>query len=145
MSSPYDQAIEELMADYHRQLEQINENQRRIREITATAVSQRQQVSVTVGSRGDIVELKFPTDAYKRMAPLELASLITETFAEARRKASARVAELAKATAPAGFDMSALFGPDSDLGKVLPRNPLMPDDVREYVDNGRKAGPADAR
>lgn len=139
MSSPYDAAIDELMADYHRQLDQLNDNHRRMREITGSATSQRQSVKVTVGAQGEIVELKFPTDAYKRMAPVELANVIMETVAVARQQVSEQVAQAVQATAPPGIDLAALFGPDSDLGKVLPRNPAMPDAVREYVDKGRKA------
>ncbi|MFI9387386.1 YbaB/EbfC family nucleoid-associated protein [Kutzneria sp. NPDC052558] len=143
MSSPYDEAINQMMSDYHRQLEQLTEYQRRMSEITGTAASQRKSVSVTVGAHGQIVELKFPTDAYREMAPMELANVITETFNAARQQVTKQQQELMAANAPQGLDLSQLFGPDSDLGKVLPRNPIMSDEVREYVDNGRVPGADD--
>lgn len=143
MSSPYDEAINEMMADYHRQLEKITEHQKQMQEITGTAASQRKSVSVTVGPQGQIIELKFPTDAYRDMAPMELATVIMETFNAARGQVLKRQQELMAANAPAGLDLSNLFGPDSELGKVLPRNPHMSDAVREYVDNGRIPGADD--
>ena len=143
MSSPYDEAIDKMMADYHRQLEQISEHQRRIRELTGTATSQRRSVSVTVGAQGQLLELKFPTDAYRDMAPMELANVITETFAAARAQVTKQQQELMTANAPMGLDLSKMFGADADLGKVLPRNPVMTDEVREYVDNGRIPGATD--
>lgn len=143
MSSPYDEAINQMMADYQRQLENLTEHQRRMSEITGTAASQRKSVSVTVGSQGQILELKFPTDAYREMAPMELANVIAETFNAARAQVQKQQQELMTANAPTGMDLSKMFGPDSDLGKVLPRNPIMSDEVREYVDNGRVPGADD--
>jgi len=137
MSSPYDESIKELMDDFHQQLDQLNENNRRMQEITATAASPRKSVSVTVGAQGQVVDLKFPSDAYKRMAPMELANLITETIAAAQRQVQAQLLELMRANVPAGFDLSALFGPDADIGKVLPREPIMPDAVRTYIEDGQ--------
>jgi DNA-binding protein YbaB len=143
MSSPYDEAINEMMADYHRQLEQITEHQKQMQEITGTAASQRKSVSVTVGPQGQILELKFPTDAYREMAPMELANVIIETFNAARAHVMKQQQELMAANAPAGIDISQLFGENSELGKALPRNPFMSDAVREYVDNGRVPGAED--
>jgi DNA-binding protein YbaB len=140
MSSQYDEAVEQLMADYHRQLDQLAEHQRRMSEITATATSQRRSVSVTLGAQGQLIELKFPTDAYRDMAPAELANVIAEVFAAARTQVLKQQRELMTANAPMGMDLSKMFGDNADLGKVLPRDPIMTDQVREYVDNGRVPG-----
>jgi DNA-binding protein YbaB len=143
MTSPYDDAVAKLMAEYQQQLEQIGEHQRRMQEITGTAASPRKSVSVTLNAQGQLVELKFPTDAYRSMAPVELANVIIETFTAARDQVTRRQRELMAANAPGGIDVSQLFGPDADLGKVLPVNPFMSDEVREYVDNGRVPGASD--
>ena len=140
MSSPYDEAVEKMMADYHRQLEQLAEHQRKMQEITATTTSPRKQVSVTLGAQGQLLDLKFPTDAYRDMAPMELANLIAETFNAARVQVMQQQRELMMANAPMGMDLSKMFGENADLGKVLPRDPIMTDEVREYVDNGRVPG-----
>ncbi len=140
MTSQYDEAVEQLMADYHRQLDQLAEHQRKMSEVTATATSPRKQVSVTLGAQGQMVDLRFPNDAYRDMAPMELANLITETFNAARAQVMKQQRELMMANAPAGMDLSKMFGDNADLGKVLPRDPIMTDQVREYVDNGRVPG-----
>jgi DNA-binding protein YbaB len=137
MSSPYDESIKELMDGFHQQLDQINENNRRMQEITATATSPRKSVSITVGAQGQVIDLKFPSDAYKRMAPKELANVITETFAAAQQQVQAQLMELMQANAPGGFDLSAMYGPNADMGKVLPREPIMPDAVRSYIEDGQ--------
>lgn len=137
MSAFSEQSIEELMVEYHKQIEQLNENRRKIQEATGTATSQRQSVKVTVNGKGELVELKFPTDSYKKMAPIELANIIVETFTKAREQVAEEVAEVVSAMAPEGFDLSHMFGPDADLSKVLPNELIMPDAVREYVNNGR--------
>ncbi|MFI9380105.1 YbaB/EbfC family nucleoid-associated protein [Kutzneria sp. NPDC052558] len=137
MSSPYDESIKELMGEFHQQLDQLNETNQRMQEITATATSPRKSVSITVGAQGRLVEFKFPNDAYKRMAPVELANVITETFTAAQQQVQAQLMELMQANVPAGFDLSALYGPDADIGKVLPREPIMPDAVRAYIEDGQ--------
>jgi DNA-binding protein YbaB len=118
-------------------LDQINETNRRMQEITATATSPRKSVSITVGAQGQVIDLKFPSDAYKRMAPKELANVITETFAAAQQQVQAQLMELMQANAPGGFDLSAMYGPNADMGKVLPREPIMPDAVRSYIEDGQ--------
>jgi hypothetical protein len=55
-------------------------------------------LSVTVGGHGELSELAFHGDEYRRLAPAELAHLIVATVARARegalRKAMAGAAEL---------------------------------------------------
>ncbi|GAA3438160.1 YbaB/EbfC family nucleoid-associated protein [Kutzneria kofuensis] len=141
--SEYDDAVEKLMAEYQQQLEKLGEHQRKMSELTGTGVSQRKQVSVTVGAQGQLMELKFLTDSYRDMAPAELSNLIIDTFAAARNELIKQQRELMAANAPAGLNVDALFGPDADLTKAVPRNPFMSDELREYVDNGRIPGVSD--
>lgn len=141
--SEYDDAVEKLMADYQQQLAKLGEHQRKMSELTGTGVSQRKQVSVTVGAQGQLMELKFLTDSYRDMAPAELSNLIIDTFATARNELIKQQRELMAANAPAGVNVGALFGSDADLTKAMPRNPFMSDELREYVDNGRIPGVAD--
>jgi DNA-binding protein YbaB len=141
--SEYDDAVEKLMAEYQQQLEKLGEHQRKMSELTGTGVSQRKQVSVTVGPQGELLELKFLTDSYREMAPVELSKIIIDTFAQARTALINQQRELMAANAPAGVNVGALFGPDADLTKAVPRNPFMSDELREYVDNGRIPGASD--
>lgn len=46
--------------------------------------------SVTVGGQGDIRELKFRGDAYRELAPAELADLLVRTIEQARKGARER-------------------------------------------------------
>lgn len=141
--SEYDDAVEKLMAEYQQQLEKLGEHQRKMSELTGTGVSQRKQVSVTVGPQGELLELKFLTDSFREMAPAELSKIIIDTFSTARDALVKQQRELMAANAPAGVNIGAMFGPDADLTKAVPRNPFMSDELREYVDNGRIPGASD--
>ncbi|MFD9390951.1 YbaB/EbfC family nucleoid-associated protein [Streptomyces sp. NPDC060000] len=137
MSTPYDAEIEELLASYQSQLAQIGELQRRMREVSGTATAKAQAMKVTVGSQGEVTEVEFPTGAYRRMAPKELADLVMSTVQEARAKATAALAEVMTPHLPAGLDATELLRGTANVGELLPREPGMPDDVKAYVDEGR--------
>jgi DNA-binding protein YbaB len=139
--STYDQAIGEMLKNYHEQLDKAAEMQRTLAEMTASATAVRQTVKVTVGGRGELAALEFPTGAYKRMPPQELASVIVATAAQAREKVAEQVAELVGPTLPSGLDISALVSGTANVRDVLSDEPKMPETVREYVDHGRRGEP----
>ncbi|MEC3980606.1 YbaB/EbfC family nucleoid-associated protein [Amycolatopsis sp. H20-H5] len=124
MSSPYDQEIAELTAEYQRRREGLGDMQRGLRAIAATATAPRQVVQVTVGHGGEVTELKFPTNAYRRMAPVELATTILATIAEAREKALGEASALLAPMLPPGFDARAMFSGETELDTLLPEEPV---------------------
>ena len=83
----YSAEIEELLAKYRERRSKAGELQRQITAVTGTATAQRQTVKITVNVQGEITALEFPTGAYKRMAPAELAEVITSTQQAAKAKA----------------------------------------------------------
>ncbi|MEC3997659.1 YbaB/EbfC family nucleoid-associated protein [Actinacidiphila sp. DG2A-62] len=142
MSTPYDQDIEELLALYRRQREEAAETRRRINEVTGTATAPRQAVKVTVGAQGDVTAIEFPTGAYRRMAPKELADALLATIREARAEALEKVAELTSLALPPGVKVADLLRGEVDPAAILPDDPAMPDTVRDYIDNGLPEGAA---
>ncbi|GAA4815439.1 YbaB/EbfC family nucleoid-associated protein [Streptomyces ziwulingensis] len=137
MSTPFDEQIEELQATYRAQLEQIGELQRRMREVSGTATAKAQAMKVTVGPQGELTAVEFPTNAYRRMTPKELADLVVSTVQEARAKATAELAQVMTPHLPEGLDAEHLLRGTADVGRLMPRDPAMPEAVREYVDQGR--------
>jgi DNA-binding protein YbaB len=137
VSSPYDQHIEELLGAYRRERAQVGELQTRMREVKASVTAPRQALKVTVNAQGEVTEIAFPTGAYKRMAPVELSQLLLTTIQKARSKATADVAEVLSGHLPEGIAAGDLLQGKADLGGLLPDAPPMPDEVREYIENGR--------
>lgn len=148
-SSPYDQHIEELLGAYRRERAQIGDLQRRMREVKASATAPRQALKVTVDSQGEVTAIEFPTGAYKRMAPVELAQMLVSTIQKARTIAVEEAAEILSGHLPAGMSAVDLLQGKADFGALLPETPAMAEEVQEYVANGRPgrgaSGPRIAR
>jgi DNA-binding protein YbaB len=134
--SPYDQQIEDLLEQYRRQREQAAETRRRINATTSTATAPRQTVKVTVGAQGEVTAIEFPTGAYRRMAPKELADVLLATIQQARSEALDGVAGVLAGELPSGVTVADLLQGRVDPTALLPEDPAMPDSVRDYVDHG---------
>ncbi|GAA1909043.1 YbaB/EbfC family nucleoid-associated protein [Streptantibioticus ferralitis] len=136
MPSPYDQQIEDLLAQYRDAREQAVDTRRRINEVEATVTAPRRAVKVTVGAQGQVTALEFPTNAYRTMAPKELSKLIVSTLQQARAQALEKVMETALGPLPGGLSPAALAQGDIDLRALLPEEVELPDAVRAYVEHG---------
>lgn len=136
MPSPYDQQIEDLLEQYRRQREQAAETRRRINATTSTATAPRQTVKVTVGAQGEVTAIEFPTGAYRRMAPKELADVLLATIQQARSEALDGAAGVLAGELPPGVTVADLLQGRVDPTALLPEDPAMPDSVRDYVDHG---------
>ncbi|MER7645354.1 YbaB/EbfC family nucleoid-associated protein [Streptomyces sp. NPDC126522] len=141
MPGPYDQQIEDLLDQYRRQRDEAAETRRRINETTSTVTAPRQTVKITVGAQGEVTAIEFPTGAYRRMAPKELADVLLTTLRQARAEALERVAGVLADRLPPGVTVPDLLQGRVDPAAVLPADPAMPDSVRDYVDHGFKGGP----
>ncbi|MEW1773106.1 YbaB/EbfC family nucleoid-associated protein [Streptomyces sp. NPDC086777] len=136
MPSPYDQQIEDLLEQYRRQRDEAARTRRRINETTATVTAPRQTVKVTVGAQGEVTAIEFPTGAYRRMAPKELADVLLTALRQARAEALEGVAGVLAEQLPPGVTVPDLLQGRVDPAAVLPEDPAMPDPVRDYVDHG---------
>ncbi|MFJ3671202.1 YbaB/EbfC family nucleoid-associated protein [Streptomyces sp. NPDC090106] len=139
MATPFDEQIEQLGETYRTQLAQIGDLQRRMREVSGTATAKAQAMKVTVGPQGELLSVEFPTSAYRRMAPKELADLLVTTVQEARGKATAELAKLLDPHLPDDVDAGSLLRGTADVGHLLPSEPAMPGAVRAYVEQGGMA------
>lgn len=111
---------EELMRRARERWEQAQKAQDSMRQIRATAVSPRREVSVTAVWGGGVSDIEFPTSAYKRMPAKELAALLRTTVAEAQRKVTEATADLLAPTLPEGVDAVALLSGDVDVTRMFP-------------------------
>ncbi|MGW0520421.1 YbaB/EbfC family nucleoid-associated protein [Crossiella sp. NPDC003009] len=139
MSNPFQQEIDELLAGYQEQRAKLGEMQRALAQVRATATASGHSVEVTVGAHGDILELAFPSGAYRRMAPSELAAVLLETIDSAKAKAATEVAELLAPFTAGQEDMLAAFRTEG-VAAFVPEQPPMPDAVRHYLKHGTPTG-----
>ncbi|MFJ9907453.1 YbaB/EbfC family nucleoid-associated protein [Streptomyces sp. NPDC101152] len=136
MSSPYDQQIEELLAEYRDAREQAVETRRRINEVQATATAPRQVVKITVGAQGQVTALEFPTAAYRDLPPKELSRVIMATLEQARAQAMANVSEVTLGRLLGGVSPADLLQGRVDPRSLLPEELELPEVVRAYVERG---------
>jgi hypothetical protein len=133
----FEAAAEQALARYRELRRDARNIQERMREISGTAVSKRQTVKVTVDVHGAITALEFPTGAYKRMTPTELAEAIKATAQEAKAKALEDLNALMEPKLNTGLSFKELIQGKADLVAGLPEEPAMPDDVADYLRRGR--------
>lgn len=110
---------EELLAEMRSALDAVqtasDRARRQVQEARTTVRDKDHLLSVTVGGIGELRELTFHGDAYRELAPAELAALIVTTTTgareDARRKAMAGFAELTG-------DLSGIGGTARTAGSV---------------------------
>ncbi|MEV6694842.1 YbaB/EbfC family nucleoid-associated protein [Micromonospora sp. NPDC051196] len=129
--------IESLFEEYDRQRNSLSELQEKMRGISATATSQRREVAVTVGQNGVLTDIQFPTSAYRRMTPKELASVITATYTDAKEQAMVQATEVLKPFLPDGMDAGSLVRGTAGAEAYFPAEPRMATSVREMLGLGR--------
>ncbi|MGC4807648.1 YbaB/EbfC family nucleoid-associated protein [Micromonospora sp. DT233] len=86
---------EELLAEMRSALEQVQATSDRlrqqVREAKTTVRDKDRRLSATVGGEGELTQLTFHGDAYRQLAPAELAELIVKTVAKAREAAQRKL------------------------------------------------------
>jgi DNA-binding protein YbaB len=125
--------VEMLRDEYERQVTNLSEMQQRLSEISATAVSPRRELSVTVGNQGVITELKFLTSAYRQLAKNELSDLVMRTIADAREKAIEQTAQLMAPMLPPGFNAKDLLTGAASAEALAPDESKLPPLLRERM------------
>ncbi|RKT86453.1 YbaB/EbfC DNA-binding family protein [Saccharopolyspora antimicrobica] len=128
--------VEMLREAYEHQVTELAERQRRLSEVSATAVSPRRELSVTVGPQGVITELKFLTSAYRRLAKNELSELVTRTIADARAKLTEELAEVMAPMMPPGMDVKAVLNGTVSAEQMAPDESKLPTLLRERLNRG---------
>lgn len=135
----YEQEIEQLLAEYRTRREEADTDRRRINAATGTATAPRRVVKVTVSARGEVTDIEFPTGAFRRMTPKELAEILKTTIAEARTAALAEVDGMVFGHVPLGLSPSALLSGTADISELLPAEPEADERVKDYLEHGHPA------
>ncbi|GAA0504624.1 hypothetical protein GCM10011581_49770 [Saccharopolyspora subtropica] len=124
--------VEMLREEFEKQMARLGEMQERMSRLSATAVSPRRELSVTVGQQGVITEVKFLTSAYRQMTKKDLSELVLRTITEAREKMAEQAAELMGPFLPPGLDAKALMSGAADVS--VPGESMLPSLLRDRLD-----------
>ena len=103
MTSPLHDRIEQAYADFERQKLALADIKREMSTAQTTITPKNRALTVTVDGRGDVVEIKFPTNSYRTMAPAELGNLLVETIQTAREQAREQSLNAFKSVLPANL------------------------------------------
>ncbi|MFD7917706.1 YbaB/EbfC family nucleoid-associated protein [Streptomyces sp. NPDC059740] len=136
MSTPYDQQIEDLLAEYRDAREQAADTRQQINDIKVTVTAPRQVVKVTVGAQGQVLALDFPTAAYRNLAPKDLSRVICTALEQARAKALSQVMEMTIGKLPKGVTPADMVTGNFDPRDLFPKEIELPEVVRDFVEHG---------
>lgn len=120
MSETHDEHLDDLLGDYRRQFEELASTQQKLKTIVCTATSPRREVAVTAAFGGQVTSVDFPSSAYRRMAPAELAAAVQQTITEAQRLVNVAAVDLVAPTLPEGVDAQRLMSGDVGIEAFLP-------------------------
>lgn len=115
--------LDELMEQYKKTREQVQDLQERMAQIEVTHTTEDELITVKVGPQGRLVDLKFDPRVTRRMSTEELAAAVVAAVAAAADKAQEQVRGA----------VGSLVPPDGmDLSKMLPERPDDFEAVKEY-------------
>jgi len=123
VSSSLQDQLEQTLAEYRRKRADLHEMQAKMAEMTSTATAPRNVVSATVDTHGQITGIAFPTNAYKNMAPAELAAAVRDTVRKAQTMAREELVELMEPMMPPGMSMRGKEPGKLDIDRMFPENP----------------------
>ncbi|HEX7660748.1 MAG TPA: YbaB/EbfC family DNA-binding protein [Pseudonocardiaceae bacterium] len=103
---------DELLAAEQRRLHELD---KKVDETTTTVHSKDRSFAMTFDGRGEFTSLAFNGEKYRKVAPVQLASMIVETFHVGRIESLEKLSEMVGTPVLPGLDLKGLA-----TGKVSP-------------------------
>jgi DNA-binding protein YbaB len=133
----FGERLERMFEQYREQREGLGALTEKMAAVTATAASARREVEVTVGRNGVVTDVRFPTSAYRRMTPRELADTIMATITEAKEEVQEQSAAILAPMMPPGADVQGMLAGRVRPDMLMPEQPVLAPSVREQLGLGR--------
>ena len=112
--------LNELAAEQARYRQAALDAQQRMAAVSATVTSSRGLVTVTAGPQGELCDLRFNSQEYRRMAPAELAATLLETVRQARESVLRQLMDQLPAGALGGVSPQDLLDGTVGWSELLP-------------------------
>lgn len=119
-------SLEELMEDYTRQVGRLKEMRRALDQVSATAGRKDGLVTVVVGPRGQVQDIRLDPKVYRRLTPGELSRAIMKLIAEATADVSGQMQKIMEPFMPEGLSYEQVLGDKGDFTAFLPEPPTVP-------------------
>jgi DNA-binding protein YbaB len=128
MRAEFRASLEELMDDYSRQVERLQEMRRDLDKVSATATRPDGLVTVVVGPRGQVQDIRLDPRVYRKLDSGELSRAIMQLIGEATADVSAQMKKIMTPFMPEGLSYETALGKDGDFTAFLPQPPSAPDE-----------------
>src|SRR6185312_17400358 len=110
MRAEFRASLEELMEDYSKQVGRLNEMRRDLDKVSATATRPDGLVTVVVGPRGAVQDIRLDPRVYRKLDSGELSQAILKLIAEATADVSAQMKEITTPFMPEGLEYDGALG-----------------------------------
>ncbi|MET7460772.1 YbaB/EbfC family nucleoid-associated protein [Nonomuraea sp. NPDC005501] len=121
MGEPFQLMLDELTAEYERQLRRVRDAYGRLAELEATARSGDGMVTVKVGPRGKVRAIELNPRVYRKLSPSELSHEIMTQIERATASVTASSQELMGPLVPDDVPVEELLGEGAVLAYHPPR------------------------
>ncbi|MEU4698893.1 YbaB/EbfC family nucleoid-associated protein [Nonomuraea dietziae] len=122
--------IEALAKEYNRQAGELRAAYGKLSELTGTTESRDGMVSVTVGPRGQVQDIKLDPRVYRKLSPSQLASAIMDQIDAATEQVADRTKELMAPFMPEGLPLEEVLGEGASIESFLPQPVKLPPEER---------------
>ncbi|MFG1654269.1 YbaB/EbfC family nucleoid-associated protein [Micromonospora sp. NPDC049275] len=119
MTGPMHDRVQKAYEDLERARNAVGDVERSMNSSETTVTSKNRAITVRLDGRGELTEIKFMNNAYRTMAPAELAALLVETITTARRQARETMAGLLQSVLPAGMPVLDMLTKPLNLDDVM--------------------------
>jgi DNA-binding protein YbaB len=126
MRAEFRASLEELMDDYSKQVGRLNEMRRDLDKVSATASRPDGLVTVVVGARGQVQDIRLEPRVYRKLDSAELSRSIMKLIGEATADVSAQMQKIMTPFMPEGLSYETALGKDGDFTAFLPQPPAAP-------------------
>jgi DNA-binding protein YbaB len=127
-------SLEELMDDCSREVGRLEEMRRALGQVSATAERSDGLVTVVVGPRGQVQDIRFDPKAYRKLSPGELSSAIMQLIAVATADVSGQTEKIMAPFLPAGLSYEQVLGAKGDFTALRPQPPTRSKDEPDIPD-----------
>jgi DNA-binding protein YbaB len=127
MRAEFRASLEELMDDYSQQVGRLNEMRHDLDKVSATATREDGLVTVVVGPRGQVQDIRLDPRVYRKLDSGELSRAIMKLIGEATADVSEQMQKIMTPFMPEGLSYETALGKDGDFTSFLPQPPTAPD------------------
>ncbi len=128
MRAEFRASLEELMDDYSERIKRLKQMRSDLDKVSATASRPDGLVTVVVGPRGMVRDIRLDPRVYRKLDSGELSQAIMQLIAEATTDVSGQMKEIMTPFMPEGVEYDGVLGEEGDFTAFLPQ-PAVPDET----------------